>query len=70
MKHKLFTLYAGLVCATTSFAQVTVTTDQELRNAVQIINANIIAGADIDLSNRTLEITDNTISAVTRWTAS
>ncbi len=58
MKHKLFTLFATLVCATTSFAQVTVMTDQELRNEVQINNANIIVGADIDLSNRTLEIAE------------
>ena len=56
MKHKLFTLFAALICATTTLAQTVVMNDKELRAAVQINNVDIKLGADIDLSNSTLSI--------------
>ena len=61
---KLLTLLAVLLCATTVWAQnpTTVTTEAELRSAIQIDGANIILTADIDLDNNTgtLSIATNT----------
>ena len=59
MRTRLLTLLAVLLCTTTSYTQTVVSTDYDLRAAVQINNANIIVGADIDLSNSTLNISDN-----------
>ena len=59
MKRKLFLLLAALVCATASWAQTNVGNDTELRNAITN-GANIKVTADIDLSNRTLEIASGT----------
>ena len=56
---KLFTLLATLIFATTAWAQTTVSTDDELRAAIQTNGANITVTADIDLSNSTLEIPAN-----------
>ena len=53
------TLLAALLCTTVTWAQTTVTTDQELRAAVQINNVNILLANDIKLSNSTLEIKEN-----------
>ena len=53
---KLFTLLAALICATTAWAQTKVSTDDELRTAIQTDGANITMTADIDLSNITLSI--------------
>ena len=53
---KLFILMAALICATTAWAQTKVSTDDELRTAIQTDGANITVTADIDLSNSTLSI--------------
>ena len=45
MRTKLFLLLAALICATTSWAQTNVSTDQELRNAITN-GANIQLTAD------------------------
>jgi len=50
------TLLAVLTCATAVGAQTTVSTDSELRTAIQTDGANITVTADIDLSNSTLSI--------------
>ena len=47
---------AALICATTAWAQTKVSTDDELRTAIQTDGANITVTADIDLSNSTLSI--------------
>ena len=57
MRHKLLSLFAALLCTTTSLAQTNVGTDTELRNAIQD-GANIKLTADIDLSNSTLNIAE------------
>ena len=56
MKAKLLTLLAVLLCATTAWAQTNVSTDQELRAAIQINNVDIKLLADLNLSNSTLNI--------------
>lgn len=53
---KIFILLAVLLCATTTRAQIKVSTDSELREAIKTDGANIIVTADINLSNSTLEI--------------
>ena len=53
---KLFILMAALICATTAWAQTSVSTDSELRAAIQTDGANITVTADINLSNSTLSI--------------
>ena len=58
--NKLFTFFAALVCATAAWAQITVSTDEELRAAIQTDGANIIVSADINLSNSTLSIPEGT----------
>ena len=57
---KLFTLLTVLICSTTSWAQtrITVTTETELRSAVQTDNAQIQFANDIDIANL-LEIKDS-----------
>jgi hypothetical protein len=60
---KLFTLLAALLCATTTWAQTTVTTDEELRAAVQINNVNILLANDIKLG-ALIEITGNRTVAI------
>ena len=57
---KLFILMAALICATTAWAQTSVSTDSELRAAIQDNGANITVTADIDLSNSTLSIPEGT----------
>ena len=57
---KLFILMAALICATTAWAQTKVSTDDELRTAIQTDGANITVTADIDLSNSTLSIAEGT----------
>ena len=60
MKHKIFILLSELLCATTVWAEnYNVNTDSKLREAIQNDNANITLTADIDLTNSTLEITNN-----------
>lgn len=56
---KLLALLTALFCVTTLSAQTNVSTDSELRAAVQINNVDIKLLADINLSNSTLEITGN-----------
>ena len=53
-------LVSILLCAAVqiAWAQIIVTTDAEIRAAVQVNNANIQLGADIDLSNSTLSINE------------
>ena len=58
MKAKLLTLLAVLLCATTAWAQTNVSTDQELRAAIQINNVDIKLLADLNLSNSTLNIAE------------
>jgi hypothetical protein len=63
-KIKFFTALAALLCATTStWSQnaniVTVETESELRSAMQTDGANIKLKADLNLSNKTLEIAQN-----------
>ena len=58
-KQKLYCLLVALTCATATWAQTSVSTDEGLRTAIQNNNANITLTADIDLSNSTLEITNN-----------
>ena len=57
---KQFTLLAAMMCATASWAQTSVSTDEELRTAIQTDSANIQLSADIDLSNSTLSIAEGT----------
>ena len=59
MKRLLSLSVAVLLLSTLAYAQTVVTTDAEIRSAVQVNNANIQLGADIDLSNKTLEIPKN-----------
>ena len=59
-KTKFFTLFAVLLCATTSTWAQSVSTDSELRTAIQVDGANITVTADIDLSNSTLSIASGT----------
>jgi len=55
--QKLLTLFAALLCITTAWAEdYRVSSDSELRAAIQNNNANITVTADIDLSNSTLSI--------------
>ncbi|MBQ1858645.1 MAG: right-handed parallel beta-helix repeat-containing protein, partial [Paludibacteraceae bacterium] len=57
---KLLALLTAIVAGVSAlFAQTVVTTDAEIRSAVQVNNANIQLGADINLSNKTLEIPKN-----------
>jgi len=58
-KQKLF-MMAALVCATATWAQTNVSTDSELRAAIQTDGANITVTADIVLSNSTLSIASGT----------
>ncbi len=62
-KQKLFTLLAALICATTAWAQTTVTTEGELRAAVQINNVNILLANDINIGSL-IEITGNRTVAI------
>ncbi len=57
--NKLTSFLFALLCATITWAQTNVSTDQELRNAIAD-NANIKLTADIDLSNSTLSIPEGT----------
>ena len=57
---KAFPLLVTLTCATTAWAQTTVTTDKELRTAIGTDGADISVTADIDLSNSTLSIASGT----------
>ena len=57
---KILFLLAALLYVTTTWAQANVSTDKELRAAVQINNVDIKLCADIDLSNSTLEIVGGT----------
>ena len=59
MKTKLFLLMTLLGTTAVWAENYSVNTDSELRAAIATNNANITLTADIDLSNRTLEITDN-----------
>ena len=59
MRTKLSTLFLALLCATTTYAQTNVSTDQELRNAIAD-KANIKLTVDINLSNSTLSIAEGT----------
>ena len=59
MKKLLAVLTAIVAGVSALFAQTVVTTDAEIRAAVQTNNANIQLGGDIDLSNKTLEIPKN-----------
>ena len=56
---KIFAFILFAVCAMGAWAQTVVTTDAEIRSAIQTNNANIQLGADIDLSNSTLNIGQN-----------
>lgn len=56
MKIKLLTIFAVLLCATSAWAQITVSTDSELRVAIQNDGANIKLSNDINLSNSTLDM--------------
>ena len=64
MKTRLFSLsVAVFLLSTFSWAQTVVSTDAEIRAAIQVNNANIQLGADINLSNSTLSIpSDNTVT--------
>ena len=59
MKRLLSLSVAVFLLSTLSWAQTVVTTDAEIRSAVQVNNANIQLGADINLSNSTLSIPSN-----------
>ena len=59
MKKYLLTLLTAVIYAMAAWAQTSVSTDSELREAVKTDGANIIVTADIDLSNSTLEIASN-----------
>ena len=48
-----------MVSASALWAQTVVSTDAEIRAAIQVNNANIQLGADINLSNSTLSIPKN-----------
>ena len=62
MKTKtLFLLATLMAMAQGAWAQTTVSTDQDLRAAIQNDGANITVTADIDLSNSTLSIPEGTI---------
>jgi hypothetical protein len=54
------TLLAALICTTVIWAQTNVSSDDELRTAIQTNGANITVTADIDLSNSTLSIASGT----------
>ena len=60
-KKRISILSVAVFLLSTLWAQepTVVTTDAEIRAAVQVNNANIQLGADIDLSNKTLEIPKN-----------
>ena len=58
MKKLLAVLTAIVAGVSALFAQTVVTTDAEIRAAVQVNNANIQFGADINLSNSTLSINE------------
>ena len=52
---KLLALLTAIVAGVSAlYAQTVVTTDAEIRAAIQVNNANIQLGADINLSNSTL----------------
>ena len=53
MKRLLSLSVAVFVLSTLSWAQTVVNTDAEIRAAIQVNDANIQLGADIDLSNST-----------------
>ena len=61
MKTKFFYLLAAvlLLLSLVTYAQTVVSTDAALRDALKVDNANIQLGADINLSNKTLEIPKN-----------
>lgn len=62
MKTKYFYLLAAVLLLSypsITRSQTVVTTDAALRDALKVDNANIQLGADIDLSNKTLEIPQN-----------
>ena len=59
IKARLFTLLSATICATASWAQTTVSTDQELRDAIAD-KAIIKLTSGIDLSNSTLSIPEGT----------
>ena len=61
MKSRLLSLSVAVFLLSTLWAQAqtVVTTDAEIRSAVQVNNANIQLGADINLSNSTLSIPSN-----------
>ena len=61
MKTKAFFLLVVMLCAVVqgAWAQTSVSTDSELREAIQTDGANITVTADINLSNSTLEIASN-----------
>lgn len=57
MSSKLSTLLVALLCSATTFSQTSVSTDQELRNAIAD-KADIKLMADIDLTGSTLNIAE------------
>lgn len=59
MRTRLLTLLVVLLGTTTGWAQTVVSTDRDLRAAVQINNVKIQLANDINLSNSTLNISDN-----------
>ncbi len=62
MKTRHFYLFVAVLLLSypsITRSQTVVTTDAELRSALQVNNADIQLGADIDLSNKTLEIPKN-----------
>jgi hypothetical protein len=59
IKARLFTLLFAMICATASWAQTTVSTDQELRDAIAD-KAIIKLTSGIELSNKTLSIPEGT----------
>jgi hypothetical protein len=56
---KLLVCFFFFAVAQIAWTQTIVTTDAEIRAAIQVNNANIQLGADIDLSNSTLSIPAN-----------
>lgn len=61
-RTKIFTLLAVLLCATTTWSQTEVSTDSELREAIQTGGADITVISNINLSNSTLEIAAGTVT--------
>ena len=59
MRTRLLTLLVVLLGTTTGWAQTVVSTDRDLRAAVQINNVKIQLANDINLSTSTLNISDN-----------